>query len=187
MPALQSPWFASHVVVYMILMSSFWVLPRWCRSIYYSWKNYPISNECSITDNLAYVSLAFLTFKTLTGAFWIKETWGHYWSWAPRRLEKPSPGLPIWSISTTDKRTHWLRSALWILITVFALLQMCWKDINYLSSAQDTSIHTYNLQWQKKKEIRKRDLRTLALRKRKQPHLIFVKYLTITNCDWDFC
>lgn len=69
-------------------------------------KSYPISNECSITDNLAYVSLAFLTFKILTGAFWIKETWGHYWSWAPRRLEKPSPSLPIWSISTTNKRTH---------------------------------------------------------------------------------
>lgn len=46
-------------------------------------KSYPISNECSITDNLAYVSLAFLTFKTLTGAFWI-ETWGHYWSWPPQ-------------------------------------------------------------------------------------------------------
>lgn len=43
----------------------------------------PDDNECSITDNLAYVSLAFLTFKTLTGAFWI-ETWGHYWSWAPQ-------------------------------------------------------------------------------------------------------
>lgn len=27
-----------------------------------------------------------------------------------------------------------------------ALLQMCWKNINYLSSAQETSIHTYNLQ-----------------------------------------
>lgn len=66
----------------------------------------PDDNECSITDNLAYVSLAFLTFKILTGAFWIKETWGHYWSWAPRRLEKPSPSLPIWSISTTNKRTH---------------------------------------------------------------------------------
>ena len=33
---------------------------------------------------------------------------------------------------------------LWELIVAFVLLQMCWWGINYLPSAQATSVHTYN-------------------------------------------
>ena len=34
----------------------------------------------------------------------------------------------------------------YILIVNFVLLQMCWWGINYLPSAQGTSVHTYNMQ-----------------------------------------
>jgi hypothetical protein len=33
---------------------------------------------------------------------------------------------------------------LWVLIVAFVLLQMCWWGINYLPSAQATSVHSYN-------------------------------------------
>lgn len=39
-----------------------------------------------------------------------------------------------------------LEVAMWILIVNFVLLQMCWWGINYLPSAQGTSVHTYNMQ-----------------------------------------
>lgn len=38
---------------------------------------------------------------------------------------------------------HRERLALWMLIISFVLLQMCWWGINYLPSAQGSSVHTY--------------------------------------------
>ena len=42
-------------------------------------------------------------------------------------------------------RRQKVRVALVGLLICFALLQMCWYGINYLPSAQGTSVHTYNL------------------------------------------
>ena len=40
---------------------------------------------------------------------------------------------------------HRERLALWMLIVSFVLLQMCWWGINYLPSAQGSSVHTYSM------------------------------------------
>lgn len=40
---------------------------------------------------------------------------------------------------------HRERLALWIIIISFVLLQMCWWGINYLPSAQGSSVHTYSI------------------------------------------
>ena len=38
-----------------------------------------------------------------------------------------------------------LFGALWVLLISFVLLQMCWWGINYLPSAQGSSIHVYSM------------------------------------------
>lgn len=75
MPALQSPWFAPHVIVYMF---SYAILGAATLMAIYMlfFKRMAGGVEMNITDNLAYVGLAFLTIGMLFGALWAKEAWG---------------------------------------------------------------------------------------------------------------
>ena len=124
MPALQSPWFAPHVIVYMFAYAllgaatvmALFVLVRGKRLEVRGGKSETFTTELSITDNLVYVGFAFMTFGMLFGALWAKEAWGHYWSWDPKET--------------------------WAAITWFAYLIYI-HYINYLPSAQGTSVHTY--------------------------------------------
>ncbi|MCF0190131.1 MAG: cytochrome c biogenesis protein CcsA [Marinilabiliaceae bacterium] len=146
MPALQSPWFAPHVIVYMFcyaLLGAAFVMALYllfCR------KGLDIRREMITTDNLVYVGLSFMTFGMLFGALWAKEAWGHYWSWDPKETWAAVTWLFYlvylhFRIVRPDRR----RTALVMLLISFCCLQMCWWGINYLPSAQGISIHTYNL------------------------------------------
>ena len=85
MPALQSPWFAPHVIVYMFAYAmlgagavvAVYLLVR-------SRKTAIEPGVMNLCDNLVYVGTAFLTIGMLFGALWAKEAWGHYWSWDPK-------------------------------------------------------------------------------------------------------
>lgn len=146
MPALQSPWFAPHVIVYMFayaILGAAFVMA--CYLLFLK-KSVVTEKEFDICDNLVYVGWAFLTIGMLFGALWAKEAWGHYWAWDPKET---------WAAATwfaylayihlrLDRRSS-PKAALWILIVSFVLLQMCWWGIDYLPSAQGTSVHTYNL------------------------------------------
>lgn len=146
MPALQSPWFAPHVIIYMFayaLQGAAAIV-----AVYLLWiKRQSITNhEMDMCDNLLYVSLSFLTLGMLFGALWAKEAWGHYWAWDPKET---------WAAITWFSSLLYLhfrlgyplkqRVALYLLIAVFVFLQVCWWCINYLPSAQGVSVHTYNL------------------------------------------
>ena len=144
MPALQSPWFAPHVIVYMFayaVLGAATVL-----AVFLLFKKKPLTSEMYIADNLVYVGLAFLTVGMLFGALWAKEAWGHYWSWDPKETWAAITWL-AYLIYVHYRRLplHNGRLALWSLIVSFALLQMCWWGINYLPSAQGSSVHTYNM------------------------------------------
>ena len=146
MPALQSPWFTPHVIVYMFAYAMLGAAT--VMVIYLLWfKKKPIdSREMDLCDNLTYVGLAFMTLGMLSGAVWAKEAWGHYWSWDPKET---------WAAATWFSYLIYIhfrlgkpmlyRKALILLLISFVLLQMCWYGINYLPSAQGVSIHTYNL------------------------------------------
>ena len=141
-PALQSPWFTPHILVYIICYSLMGVAA--VMAIWMLFRGEKTETGTRHTDNLVYVGLIFMTFGMMFGAFWAKEAWGHYWSWDPketwaaitwfaylvyihyRRLPKQNPRL-----------------ALCLLILSFVLLQMCWWGINFLPSAQGASVHTY--------------------------------------------
>ena len=141
MPALQSPWFAPHVIVYMFAYAVFGVATL--MAIFQLVKEKSLTSQL---DDLVYVGLAFMTIGMLFGALWAKEAWGHYWSWDPKET---------WAAITWFAYlvyVHFrlaypsrLRPALWMLIIAFILLQMCWWGINYLPSAQGVSVHTYNM------------------------------------------
>ena len=97
-----------------------------------------------LTSSLVYIGLIFMTFGMMFGAFWAKEAWGHYWSWDPKETWAAITWLSyLVYVHYRLLPRHKERLALCMLIISFALLQMCWWGINYLPSAQGSSVHTY--------------------------------------------
>ena len=80
MPALQSPWFVPHVIVYLFSYAALGV------SCIVAIKELiqPSERSLQMADNLVYIGTAFLTLGLLFGALWAKEAWGHYWTWDPK-------------------------------------------------------------------------------------------------------
>ncbi len=145
MPALQSPWFAPHVIVYMFAYAVLGAATVMAVYLLF-FKKRAMDEEMDITDNLVYVGLSFLTIGMLFGALWAKEAWGHYWSWDPKETWAASTWLAyLVYIHYRQLPRHRQRLALGMLIVCFILLQMCWWGINYLPSAQGSSVHTYNM------------------------------------------
>lgn len=146
MPALQSPWFTPHVIVYMFAYAMLGAAT--VMAVYLLWfkKKGIERHEMALCDNLTYVGLAFMTQGMLSGAVWAKAAWGHYWAWDPKET---------WAAATWFSYLAYIhfrlgcpaayRKALFGLLVSFLLLQMCWYGINYLPSAQGVSVHTYNL------------------------------------------
>ena len=146
MPALQSPWFAPHVIVYMFAYAALGAAAVMALFLLFRKTAHltPLTSEMDITDNLVYVGLAFLTIGMLFGALWAKEAWGHYWSWDPKETWAAITWLAyLVYVHYRQLPRHRERLALWMLIGSFVLLQMCWWGINYLPSAQGSSVHTY--------------------------------------------
>ena len=147
MPALQSPWFAPHVIVYMFayaLLGASALMAAYL--LFFHKKTTPVEVEFEICDNLVYIGLAFMTVGMLFGALWAKEAWGHYWSWDPKETWAAITWfayLVYVHYRLTPKHDKPL--ALWMLLICFILLQMCWWGINYLPSAQASSVHTYSM------------------------------------------
>lgn len=145
MPALQSPWFAPHVIIYMFsyaILGAVTVI-----AIYYLVRGKQIKEPAHImemTDNLVYAGTACITLGMLMGAIWAKEAWGHYWSWDPKETWAAVTwiGYLIY-IHYRLKRTSSNKIAMVILIIAFVMLQICWYGVNYLPSAKQ-SIHTYS-------------------------------------------
>lgn len=146
MPALQSPWFVPHVVVYMLAYSALglssllgaWALVRsWVRRV-------PVSTEdADVPHRMVLVGLPLLTAGLLFGAFWAKEAWGHYWTWDP----KETWAFLTWAaylVYLHVRSRHALKPAmnLGLLVVGFVVLMLCWFGVNMMPTAQE-SVHTY--------------------------------------------
>ena len=144
MPALQSPWFAPHVIVYMFAYALLGAATVMALYLLFIKKEEVAEKEMDICDNLVYVGLAFMTIGMLFGALWAKEAWGHYWGWDPKETWAAVTWFAyLVYVHFRIYRPKQYRRAFWILLVSFILLQMCWWGINYLPSAQGTSVHTY--------------------------------------------
>lgn len=146
MPALQSAWFAPHVIVYMFAYALMGAAALVALYLLFKSKSAIPLKELAICDNLVYVGVAFITMGMLMGALWAKEAWGHYWAWDPKETWAAITWFSylVYIHFRLAKPTH-MRVAMVMLVVAFALLQMCWWGINYLPAAQGTSVHTYSL------------------------------------------
>ncbi len=143
-PALQSPWFVPHVIVYIfayaVLAFSSMVALAGLWQVYYKKLNAVI---LKLADNLVYIGFSFLTLGLLFGALWAKQAWGHYWTWDPKET---------WAFLTwlcylgymhfRHFQPGKVKVPMWALSVAFVVLLVCWFGINYLPSAQN-SVHVY--------------------------------------------
>jgi len=145
LPALQSPWFIPHVVVYILgyaLLGASAIV-----AIYGLFRHYVHNFDNKIillADNLVYQGFAFLTLGLLFGAIWAKQAWGHYWTWDP----KETWAFLTWLCYLIYIHLRYyhparIRGGLWILSLAFIILVIAWFGINYLPAAKG-SIHTYS-------------------------------------------
>jgi ABC-type transport system involved in cytochrome c biogenesis permease subunit len=146
MPALQSPWFVPHVLVYIFayaVLAASSIVAIQSLWIYYKNKSKFNINNLQMADNLVYIGFGFLTLGLMFGALWGKEAWGHYWTWDPKET---------WAFLTWASYLGYIHyryfhkrkvaSPLWILAISFVVLLICWFGLNYLPIAQN-SVHTY--------------------------------------------
>jgi len=144
MPALQSPWFVPHVVVYILGYALLGVSTL--VAIYGLYRNYMKTFESWIiflADNLVYLGFAFLTLGLLFGALWAKQAWGHYWTWDPKETWAFLTWLGyLVYIHLRYQHSAKVKAGLWMLGLAFVILIVAWFGINYLPSAQN-SVHVY--------------------------------------------
>ncbi len=144
MPALQSPWFIPHVIVYIfsyaLLAASSLVALKGLYQLYFKEFNAAV---LYLADNLVYIGFSFLTLGLLFGALWAKEAWGHYWTWDPKETWAFLTWLSyLVYMHFRHFQPRKVRAPLWALSLAFVVLLICWFGINYLPSAQD-SVHVY--------------------------------------------
>ena len=147
MPALQSPWFAPHVIVYMLAYAIFGVAT--INALYLLIRSNKTTDKqassIALCDNLVYVGSAFLTIGMLLGAIWAKVAWGHYWSWDPKETWAAATWMAyLIYIHFRLHRPAEKEIACCLLIFSFLLLQICWFGVNYLPAAHGNSVHIYN-------------------------------------------
>jgi ABC-type transport system involved in cytochrome c biogenesis permease subunit len=144
MPALQSPWFVPHVILYMvgyaICAGSALVAGH---ALYLKQRQRDVATSLHTADQLVKLGFAMITIGMLFGAMWAKVAWGHFWTWDP----KETWAYLTWSgyilyMHVRHAHPRAVRSACWILLVSFFLLLTTWFGVNYLPSAQN-SIHTY--------------------------------------------
>lgn len=168
MPALRSPWFVPHVIVYMFAYAVMGVATILAvRLLWLSRRSLSLSKrqveDLRLCDTLVRIGWGFLTMGMVMGSLWAKQAWGDFWTWDPKETWaaatwlsyllylhlrqgqvsfSPSSGVPS-SNGSVLPASRGLRLSLFLLLFSFLLLQMCWWGVNYLPSAQGFSLHTY--------------------------------------------
>ena len=173
MPALRSPWFVPHVIVYMfsyavmgiatiLALRILWLTRRSAAgSAPATGSTTPatvdaaasplspsLQGDLRLCDTLVRMGWGFITMGIVMGALWAKQTWGDYWTWDPKETWAAATWLSYLLYmhlrqGQGQEPDKALRRTLVLLIFSFILLQMCWWGVNLLPSAQGFSLHTY--------------------------------------------
>lgn len=75
MPALQSPWFAPHVMAYVVSYGLMTVAALLTLASFRS------ETRLAAADAVVRLALPFMTFGLWSGAIWADAAWGGYWAW----------------------------------------------------------------------------------------------------------
>ncbi len=143
MPALQSPWFVPHVVVYLVgyvLLAASSVTAL--HNVYLQVRKKGNNTGESVSHFLALLGFVFLSFGLIFGALWAKEAWGHYWTWDPKETWAFLSWLAYLGYLHAFRYKISQSKLQWYLALAFVVLLVCWFGVNYLPSAQN-SVHTY--------------------------------------------
>jgi len=144
MPALQSPWFVPHVIVYIFGYAVLGVSTL--VAIYGLYMHNFRELDLKIlrlADNLVYLGFGFLSLGLLFGALWAKEAWGHYWTWDPKETWAFLTWLGyLVYIHLRYQHPKKVSASLWTLSLAFVVLLVAWFGVNFLPSAQN-SVHVY--------------------------------------------
>ena len=174
MPALQSPWFVPHVIVYILsyaVLSVSWlvaikglviseskltgiakIVSLILSPFYFLIQLFSDDQDESskkilkMADNIVFIGFAFLTLGLLFGALWAKEAWGNYWTWDPKETWALLTFL-VYLIYMHLRSHHKSKTKLhlWVLSISFVFLLAAWFGVNYMPSAKN-SVHTYSQQ-----------------------------------------
>lgn len=146
MPALQSPWFVPHVVVYLLAYALLTYAAALAAVAWWRGRASPAATTqpLALAEVALWLGFGFLTLGLLAGAVWAKAAWGHYWTWDP----KETWAFLTWAnyLSYLHLRRDWTarpRRAAACLALASALVFACWFGVNYLPSARQ-SVHTYS-------------------------------------------
>ena len=146
MPALQSPWFAPHVIVYMFSYAMLGAAALIAIYLLIRARKKGLTRDDELCDNLVYVGMAFLTIGMLFGALWAKEAWGSLLELGP---EGDMGGCHLVGVLDLYPIIAFVITCVirrrWALVSL-SLLQVCWIGVNYLPSARGYSVHTYNME-----------------------------------------
>ena len=145
MPALQSPWFIPHVIVYIIAYALLGItMLISIKGVFLLYKGKFNNDLLMMCDNIVYIAFSFLTMGLLFGALWAKNAWGSYWTWDP----KETWAFITWMsyllyIHYRNYHKTAVKIPLFILSLSFIILLLCWFGINYMAAAQN-SVHVYS-------------------------------------------
>ncbi len=144
MPALQSWLFVPHVVVYILSYAMLGVATIAAGAQLFAMrKGREDTALYGVIDNIVYAGFGFLMLGMLTGAFWAKEAWGHYWSWDPKETWAFITAAAYLAYIHIRLRGRFAKAALWLLPAAFVLLMITWIGVSYLPAAQN-SVHVYS-------------------------------------------
>lgn len=146
MPALQSPWFVPHVLVYMLAYAALSLASLIALIALVRWgvtKALPSPSESDLAHRLVVVGFPLLSCGLMFGAVWAKQAWGHYWAWDP----KETWALLTWGaylvyLHLRLKRTMSPVVNLSVLLVGYLVLLACWFGIYSMPSVVE-SVHTY--------------------------------------------
>lgn len=148
MPALESPYFVPHVISYIFAYALLGAALLIGLYLLYRQRKGQSVDERGLMltmDNLVHTGLAFLMIGLLLGCLWAKVAWGNYWSWDPKETWAAITLLAyLLYLHHRLYEPRKLKGSLALLALSFLCLQICWYGINYLPSAEGSSIHVYS-------------------------------------------
>jgi len=159
-PALQSPWFVPHVMVYFVgyaavalaavLAAVQLLAPRVpaVRRLMSMKAGTILTGEPLDVEKMAYEVVRFgfvlLTLGLLMGSMWAKSAWGDFWVWDP----KENWSLVTWLIYGGYLHLRRVRGwrgdkGAWLLIVGFAVVMFTYLGMHVLPTAEE-SAHVYS-------------------------------------------
>ncbi len=145
-PALQSPWFVPHVVIYFVAYSALFV-SFVLALLALAKPGWRVGGKGAGFEECAHRSVLFgfaaLTLGLVMGAAWGKAAWGDYWSWDP----KESWALVTWLSYLIYLHLRLVRGwqgrrAMAVCVASFAAVVFTYLGMNLLPAASG-SLHVY--------------------------------------------